>query len=211
MRLLPRQATMDASARVVPIKNGRAGEQMGTLSTSRPSPSHTSSSLSTKRRSDQASIMGNDDAVDEGESILCCALGCCNINLYPAVDCLGCSGKVRIRCWRSALFGLGIHARVVVRQTYSTRISTLQAGICCCNLECCCKFNAPCLIPCCCVGIRPEYDGCSVINAQCQACCVVASIALPCNDEVPVALTIAGCTIFPTCGCCIQQKEIMRR
>jgi hypothetical protein len=87
----------------------------------------------------------------------------------------------------------------------------LQAGICCCNLECCCKFGAPCLIPCCCVGIRPEYDGCSVINAQCQACCVVASIALPCNDEVPVALTIAGCTIFPTCGCCIQQKEIMRR
>jgi hypothetical protein len=93
----------------------------------------------------------------------------------------------------------------------SSSYTSRQAGICCCNLECCCKFGAPCLFPCCCVGIRPECDGCSFINAQCQACCVVASIALPCNKEVPVAISVAGLTIFPTCGCCIRQKEIMNR
>jgi hypothetical protein len=39
---------------------------------------------------------GDNDAVDEGEeSILCCALCCANSNLHPAIDCFGCSGKVR--------------------------------------------------------------------------------------------------------------------
>ena len=86
-----------------------------------------------------------------------------------------------------------------------------QAGICCMNLECCLKMGAPCLFPCCCIGCRPECDGCSVINAQCHCCCAVASAAVPCNDEVPVALSVAGLTVFPKFGCCIRQSEIMNR
>jgi hypothetical protein len=79
------------------------------------------------------------------------------------------------------------------------------------NLQCCCKPDAPCLFPCGCLGIRPECDGCSVINAQCHSCCLVASAALPCNEEVPVAVSVLGLTLYPTVGCCVQQKEIMRR
>jgi hypothetical protein len=40
---------------------------------------------------------------------------------------------------------------------------------------------------------------------------LVMSIALPCNEEVPVALSIVGLTLYPTVGCCVQQKEFMSR
>jgi len=86
-----------------------------------------------------------------------------------------------------------------------------QAGICCLNMECCAKMGAPCLFPFGCVGVKPECDGCSVINAQCHTCCLVVSAAVPCNEEVPVAVSIAGLTVFPKFGCCIRQKEIMNR
>lgn len=86
-----------------------------------------------------------------------------------------------------------------------------KAGICCCNLECCCKPGAPCLFPFCCLGIKTECDGCSVVNAQVQVCCLVVSAAVPCNEEVPLAVSVLGLTCYPTCGCCVQQKEIMNR
>jgi hypothetical protein len=86
-----------------------------------------------------------------------------------------------------------------------------KAGICCCNLECCCKPGAPCLFPFCCLGIKSECDGCSVVNAQLQVCCLVVSAAVPCNEEVPLAVSVLGLTCYPTCGCCVQQKEIMNR
>ena len=35
-----------------------------------------------------------DDAVDESKLILCCAVCCANVSLYPTCDCFGCSGKV---------------------------------------------------------------------------------------------------------------------
>jgi hypothetical protein len=44
----------------------------------------------------------------------------------------------------------------------------LQAGICCCNLECCFKIGAPCLTPLGCLGINCENNGCALINGQCQ-------------------------------------------
>ena len=34
------------------------------------------------------------DAVDESKLILCCALCCANVSIYPTCDCFGCSGKV---------------------------------------------------------------------------------------------------------------------
>jgi len=83
-----------------------------------------------------------------------------------------------------------------------------QAGVCCCNAECCCKPGAPCLTPFLCVGCKFENDGCSALNAQLHACCLVVSAAIPCNEEVPIAVTIAGLTIFPKCGVCITQKAL---
>ncbi|KAL7517746.1 hypothetical protein ACHAWF_000152 [Thalassiosira exigua] len=61
--------------------------------------------------------------------------------------------------------------------------------LCCLQAEYCCKPGAPCL-PCCCCGPAIECDGCSVVNAQGHCCCFVVSAALPCNDEVPVAVSV---------------------
>jgi hypothetical protein len=80
-----------------------------------------------------------------------------------------------------------------------------KIGCCCLNMEVCCKPGAPCL-PCCCCGPKIECDGCSCVNTQLQCCCVVCSSAFPCNEEVPVAITALGLTVFPTCGCCLKQK-----
>ncbi|KAL3805233.1 hypothetical protein ACHAWO_009035 [Cyclotella atomus] len=121
--------------------------------------------------------MAGDDAVDEEKLVLCCALCCHNCSVYPAADCLGCSGKV---------------------------------GLCCLNMEFCCKPGAPCL-PCGCCGPQCEMDGCSCFNMQAHCCCCVNSAAFPCNDEVPAAVTILGLTLYPKCGCMVPMKEIMNR
>ncbi|GAX22523.1 hypothetical protein FisN_14Hh145 [Fistulifera solaris] len=120
----------------------------------------------------------HDDAVDEEKVILCCALCCVNLSVYPTCDCWGCSGK---------------------------------AGICCCNAELCCKPGAPLLFPFCCVGCTSECDGCSIINGQLHACCAVMSCAFPCNEEVPVAVSLVGLNLYPKCGLCLTQKEAMVR
>lgn len=117
---------------------------------------------------------GRDDAVDEDNIALCCALGCINCGLYKDADCMGCSGKI---------------------------------GLCCLNMQMCCKPSAPCL-PCGCCGPRCENDGCSIFNIQCQLCQAVITGAIPCNKEVPVAFTILGLTVFPKCGCCVKIGDI---
>jgi hypothetical protein len=156
------------------------------------------------------------DAVNEEEVILCCAVCCANCSIYPACDACGVSGKVRDRSSER----IGGWARshrcsslLVAYMCFCTFCFCLveKAGICCCNLECCCKPGAPCLFPFCCLGIKSECDGCSVVNAQLQVCCLVVSAAVPCNEEVPLAVSVLGLTCYPTCGCCVQQKEIMNR
>ncbi|KAG7351370.1 hypothetical protein IV203_003831 [Nitzschia inconspicua] len=82
-----------------------------------------------------------------------------------------------------------------------------KIGLCCVNMQVCCKPSAPCL-PCGCCGPRWEYDGCSVVNAQLHCCHMVCSGALPCNKEVPVVLTALGLTVFPKCGCCITKGDL---
>lgn len=61
------------------------------------------------------------------------------------------------------------------------------------------------------MGVRCENDGCSILNAQCQVCMLIANAAIPCNKEVPVAVTILGLTVFPKQGFCMKQGEIMER
>jgi len=39
-----------------------------------------------------------EDAVNEDETILCCAVCCANCSIYPALDALGASGKVGFCC-----------------------------------------------------------------------------------------------------------------
>jgi len=80
-----------------------------------------------------------------------------------------------------------------------------KVGLCCLNIELCCKPGAPSL-PCCCCGPKCENDGCSCFNAQVQCCCAVCSAAVPCNEEVPVALALAGIMVYPKCGCCVSQR-----
>jgi hypothetical protein len=118
--------------------------------------------------------MVRDDAVDEENIVLCCAVCCANVGYYADADCCGCSGK---------------------------------AGLCCLNCQFCCKPSAPCL-PCGCCGPRCEYDGCSVFNVQCQICQAVVSGAFPCNKEVPIALSVAGATVYPKCGCCVKIGDL---
>jgi hypothetical protein len=38
--------------------------------------------------------------------------------------------------------------------------------------------------------------------------CLVVSAAIPCNKEVPVAVAIAGLTLYPKCGFCMQQRDL---
>ena len=116
--------------------------------------------------------MGDNDAVNEEDLILCCGLCCSNCSILPNLSCCGCSGKL---------------------------------GFCCLNAEVCCTPGAPCLFPLGCVGLKCENDGCSIINGQLQCCCIVCSAALPCNEEVPIVLSVAGLTLYPKCGCCIKQ------
>jgi len=116
--------------------------------------------------------MAGDDAVNEEELILCCALCCANCSLLTDGTCISCSGKV---------------------------------GLCCLQCEVCCKPGAPCL-PCCCFGPKCENDGCSIVNTQIQCCCCVVTSAIPCNDEVPIAVSALGLTVFPKCGCCVKQR-----
>ena len=83
-----------------------------------------------------------------------------------------------------------------------------RIGLCCLNLEVCCKTGAPCL-PCCCCG--PTCDGEGCCNVQAQLCCLLVSAAFPSTSEVPAAVTILGCTVWPKVGCCVRQAEIMER
>lgn len=103
--------------------------------------------------------MVRDDAVDEENIALCCALGCINCGLYKDVDCMGCSGKM---------------------------------GLCCLNVQMCCKPSAPCL-PCGCCGPRFENDGCSIFNIQCQLCNAVITGAIPCNKEGKFSFLLILC------------------
>ncbi|EJK49705.1 hypothetical protein THAOC_31385, partial [Thalassiosira oceanica] len=86
-----------------------------------------------------------------------------------------------------------------------------KVGMCCMNAEFCCKPGAPCL-PCVCCGPKCDCDQCgSICTLQAHLCCTVASAAFPCNDEVPIAVTIAGVTLYPKCGVCVPMKEVMKR
>jgi hypothetical protein len=97
------------------------------------------------------------------------------------------------------------------QRTFKKSNANVKAGVCCMNLECCCKPGAPLLMPCGFLGCKPECDGCSVLNGQCQAMCLVVSAAIPCNNEVPVAVAIAGLTLYHKCGFCIQQRDLFDR
>ena len=170
--------------------------------------------------------MGGDDAVDESKLVLCCALCCVNLSTYPSADCLGCSGKSGICCLNCEFC---CKVSVVEADCLHTKITSLGYSFLPSTIEPAPHFNlfaanqnsqpfiknisqpgAPCL-PCVCCGPKIECDGCSLCNTQSQCCCVVTSAALPCNDEVPCAVTVAGWTLFPKCGCMVPLKEIMNR
>jgi hypothetical protein len=83
-------------------------------------------------------------------------------------------------------------------------------GVCCVNCEICCKCGAPCLFPCCCLGIALDCDQCSCCNAQLQCCCVSVQGSFPCSEDVPAAVTLLGLTLYPcsSAGCCVSVKNV---
>ena len=116
---------------------------------------------------------------------------------------------VRMICIRPYdMSGYGIWRILCAKCTL--RLSWYTQSFYCSLIQLHIQPGAPCL-PCCCCGPAIECDGCSICNAQAHLCCCVASAALPCNDEVPVALSVAGLTVYPKCGCCVPMKEIMHR
>lgn len=81
-------------------------------------------------------------------------------------------------------------------------------GCCCLQAEFCCKPNAESLF-CWCCGPKVDCSDCgSVVDVQCQICNAVVTGALPCNAEVPVAISVLGLTLYPKIGCCIKIGEI---
>jgi hypothetical protein len=48
------------------------------------------------------------------------------------------------------------------------------------------------------------------MDVQCQVCNIVVSGALPCNKEVPVAVSILGLTLFPKVGCCVKIGDLKK-
>ena len=165
--------------------------------------------------------MGGGDAVDEEKQILCCALCCVHMGLYPTCDSLGCSGKAGLcclnceYCCKVRRFLVLIYTRLNTSNTFvhlpsRARLPSSapsQSYVAGCIIQ---QPGAPCL-PCCCCGPQIECDGCSVFNVQGQCCCCVTSAAFPCNDEVPCILNVAGCTLYPKCTCFAPMSEIMRR
>ena len=150
-------------------------------------------------------MTSNDDAVNEDKLVLCFAICCVNLSVYPTCDCVGCSGKVSwLVSWAAKDSSISCDPSIFLSFSF-------QGGLCCLNAEVCCKPGSPALFPFCCIGLKPECDGCSIINGQCHVCCGVLSCALPCNKEVPVAVAFAGLTVYPKCGFCISQKEAMIR
>mmetsp|Transcript_21158 Transcript_21158/g.24359 ORF Transcript_21158/g.24359 Transcript_21158/m.24359 type:complete len:130 (-) Transcript_21158:407-796(-) len=85
-----------------------------------------------------------------------------------------------------------------------------KIGLCGLNIEMCCKPGAP-FLPCLCCGPKCECggeDGCTIMKAQQQCCCISCQGAFPPNEEVPLAVTILGCTLYPNAGCCVSVKSL---
>eukprot|EP00591_Stephanopyxis_turris_P015744 CAMPEP_0195538290 /NCGR_PEP_ID=MMETSP0794_2-20130614/49451_1 /TAXON_ID=515487 /ORGANISM="Stephanopyxis turris, Strain CCMP 815" /LENGTH=166 /DNA_ID=CAMNT_0040672259 /DNA_START=50 /DNA_END=551 /DNA_ORIENTATION=+ len=150
-----------------------------------------------------------DDAVDEENIALCCALGCINCGHYQDLDCFGCSGKVGLCC---------LNAEICCKPSAPCLFPLGCMGLKCENDGCSC-FNVQCqmcqlvmmelfLATVGCMGLKCENDGCSCFNVQCQMCQLVMTGAFPCNSEVPVAVSILGLTLYPKVGCCVKIGEI---
>lgn len=136
-------------------------------------------------------IMGRNDAVDEENVVLCCGICCVNCGCYNDVDCCGCSGEfspaAAMHCSCSlapVYFGASIFVSsldlcilppVLIHGTshsYSLILHVGKCGICCCNLEMCCK---PATDPLCCCCCGPTCEGKGVCNIQCQLCYAIVS------------------------------------
>ncbi len=81
-------------------------------------------------------------------------------------------------------------------------------GCCCLQADVCCKPNAPSLF-CYCCGPTVDCSDCgSVVDVQFQMCNLVVTGALPCNKEVPIAISILGLTLYPKVGCCVKIGDL---
>lgn len=115
----------------------------------------------------------------------CC---CCNTSLYTNTSCCGFSAKVEFLC---------------------------------CIQQCCCKYDAPNLSCCCDFGVT---DMCFHFGAICcqfackypsvcckfqsHMCCVVHSLSIPPDEEVPFVIGLCCFAMYPKTACCKTLGEL---
>lgn len=76
-----------------------------------------------------------------------------------------------------------------------------KVGLLCLEVEACLKCDTPCL-ECGCCAIRCVDGPTACLKGQTQVCCLVSSVAIPTDDEVPCTLALCGWACYPQCGCC---------
>ena len=82
-----------------------------------------------------------DDAVDEENVILCCALCCANCGVYNDCDCLGCSGKVGCCCCNAEVC-LKFGAPCLPCCCCGPKVECDGCSICNTQLQCCCLITS---------------------------------------------------------------------
>lgn len=81
-----------------------------------------------------------------------------------------------------------------------------KGSICCLEFDACLKLGAPCL-PCFCCGCKC-ISPTTCIKVQKQLCCIVSSIALPTDPEVPCMFGLCCFVCYPKAGFCKRQGDI---
>ena len=82
-----------------------------------------------------------------------------------------------------------------------------KVGLLCLEVEACLKCDTPCL-ECGCCAIRCIDGPTACLKGQTQVCCLVSSMAIPTDDEVPCTLAFCGWACFPRCGCCATLGDL---
>jgi len=127
-----------------------------------------------------------DDAINEADLVLCNALFCCNVMLYPDFPaCFGCSVKQEMCCCiEQVCCKLG---------TDPLLCDTPEGDWCQCGMGCCS------------LGCRQPRTCCA---GQEQICCLVAQFAFPTTDEMPMMCACCCLACYPGFGCYKKLGEL---
>lgn len=86
-----------------------------------------------------------------------------------------------------------------------------------CNLDICCVESTCCLRPntrrlaCICCEARCSRGMQASCRGQLHTCCLVKGCACPPGQGEPVIAAALGVVLYPSCGICMQQQNVMIR